>query len=991
MSLGLLKAAPTRVSPIRCVPVRLQRKANKRMATVLQALAGTESGWLVAGKDQLRDTALNGHRWGFATISAKHATFICVKSPKEADLKLVQHFRNVFKDALDDHHLIEKQTLAQSLAVEIGRQAQNETLLDTKAIGKSQRNLDEMGNVDLDANIFTNAAEYLRQILQADGCVIFDLAEFRLTHSSPVQTRSHASSGKEASQEKSSDVDMALDSTETALDSTDTAVDSIDSAIGSSEVSEIVSPLPSNTSSLLTSQSQLPHFKEHFIASQEGKTHCSYFSSPSPVRILGHAGRNSDHFRKLSGEVSKPIIGQYLSMTRTSGLNSKAYIETNSKREYGLSNLAPDESKTTICCSVAEADTQPAFFIFAYFTTEEVQFDRTEQLFIEQLGAYLIYSSIRSRVISVDRAQIRFTQRIQHELRTPLHAIIGVNEIARQSLNDTLKVDEMKEMIDSIGISADSLNLLVDDLVDFSLMERLSGESKLLQKVLTPSSWEDVCGAIMSSSLQALTLCQRINRAVRQSGPPPPEMIVVIEDLHKYDWTTFKAQIDLEIIRRVLWKLVLNAIQATSEGIISVVISYKPPQENPTDPPSVDRLQIKVKDTGRGMTQEFVDKRLFLPFGKEDEESGGVGLSLSICQQLVAQVSGRIFAESVLGKGTRMTVSIPLKNARKVKLSTSKQLEKPSIGFLGFETPSKRLFVREMLKQFDCQETTRLDVAPIIIVSVDSLNIQDDHIRTLQSLSISEKRTEIVLMPYSFLIEMDEERAKQLDDMSLLFEQQTHIFERPLSLVNIKEFSTLIESVKLRADTMMGSIKVSKDDILALGRIDSPLKQSLSETINTERRARRESPDLNENHPFTILVVEDNPLNARIMSTMLKRAKLEYYVATNGKEGVEMFGKYLPILVLLDINMPILNGFEACQEMRKIESPFKHKIVAITALSTEVEKRKGKDCGMDDWYTKPTRMSPLLQNIRKWRREYEGKAGSGPSTPSSSGISLENP
>ena len=199
-------------------------------------------------------------------------------------------------------------------------------------------------------------------------------------------------------------------------------------------------------------------------------------------------------------------------MTRHSGLNSKTFIESKSTPVFGLTALAPATAKTLICSSVAEADSQPAYLILALFEQEDVPFDQTEELFVEQVGAYLIYSSIRSRVVAVDRAQMRFTQRIQHELRTPLHAIIGVNEIAKQTLAQPFNMEEMTDLIDSIGTSADLLNVLVDDLIDFSLMERLSGERKMLQVEKPLTDWEALCGVITSTCLRGYQFRQRVVR-----------------------------------------------------------------------------------------------------------------------------------------------------------------------------------------------------------------------------------------------------------------------------------------------------------------------------------------------------------------------------------------------------------------------------------------------------------------------------------------------
>lgn len=139
-------------------------------------------------------------------------------------------------------------------------------------------------------------------------------------------------------------------------------------------------------------------------------------------------------------------------------------------------------------------------------------------------------------------------------------------------------------------------------------------------------------------------------------------------------------------------------------------------------------------------------------------------------------------------------------------------------------------------------------------------------------------------------------------------------------------------------------------------------------------------------------------MNARIMTTMLKRTNVAFHVAKDGKEGLRAFEQYLPILVLLNINMPVMDGYEACRDMRRVSSPYTHRIIAITALSTEADKRRGFEAGMDAWHTKPTRMAPLMRDIKRewrgrrarlrvftlspgWRKEYVGASSSTASTP----------
>lgn len=206
-----------------------------------------------------------------------------------------------------------------------------------------------MGNVDLDVNIFSNAAEYTRNVLHAQGCCIVDLIEFRMTKSTPNQSQSHGSS-----------------STSSMPALNNITMDSIPS-----------SPRHSTNSSNHSTQQAVSISSNKYSASRSstGADHRSYIPSASPIRILGHSGQWADHFDELSGEISMPILAKYLSMTRHSGLNSKTFIESKATPEFGLPALAPKAAKTLLCSSVAEADSQPAYLILALFEQEEVPFD----------------------------------------------------------------------------------------------------------------------------------------------------------------------------------------------------------------------------------------------------------------------------------------------------------------------------------------------------------------------------------------------------------------------------------------------------------------------------------------------------------------------------------------------------------------------------------------------------------------------------------------
>lgn len=129
--------------------------------------------------------------------------------------------------------------------------------------------------------------------------------------------------------------------------------------------------------------------------------------------------------------------------------------------------------------------------------------------------------------------------------------------------------------------------------------------------------------------------------------------------------------------------------------------------------------------------------------------------------------------------------------------------------------------------------------------------------------------------------------------------------------------------------------------------------------------------------PFQVQVVEDNSLNKRILTRVMDQCKVGYLLASDGAEAVEQFRQHRPPLVLLDINMPIMGGYDAALAMRAIEAEDKtvgirSLIIAVTALSDDYSRRKGlEECDMDQWLTKPIEVGKLRSSLQKWKETYE--------------------
>lgn len=302
-----------------------------------------------------------------------------------------------------------------------------------------------------------------------------------------------------------------------------------------------------------------------------------------------------------------------------------------------------------------------------------------------------------------------------------------------------------------------------------------------------------------------------------------------------------------------------------------------------------------------------------------------------------------------------MTVSLPLQNVSNA--AKRRRVANPvrvPIAFFGFETESKRQFVDALLSQYTCVEVQELTSAALVIFSGDEEDMDRTYDEEVKSMKQSKTISHIIFMPSSIFKDSMDRMMARFEAISVEVGLSSSTFPRPLNLRDFLALWTMIKDCRNR---------YNEHGILSASTEEQALSQSQGLPLS-KRNGNKPGSDGDVKHPYTVLVVEDNPINAQILTTMLKRAKVDFFLANDGKEGLELFERELPILVLLDINMPIMNGYEACKGMRQIQSPYTHRIIAVTALSTEEEKRRGWEVGMDDWLSKPTRMAPLMQDIK---------------------------
>lgn len=741
---------------------------------------------------------------------------------------------------------------------------------------------------------------------------------------------------------------------------------------------------------------------------------CSYTKSSKPIPLLAASGRGKSHFKLLPGQRSRPRVAKFLASARAAGTPWLSHVEGEQSplssdrpvppRATLLSELLPNGLGGLVALPVFETTHQPAYLILVVFKSAPPAFEDSDRLFVEQIGSCLIASALRIRSQAVDRAQVRLTQRMQHQLRTPLHTIVGMCESAKYMLDCS---PETHQMIGSIALSAEALDASLSDIFDYSMMAGIK-EPKIARSDVWPETnfrgIFDITTRTCNAAWRLFCLSKAPLHDDRQQIPPPPEMIVTCGP-GSWDDLPRKFRFDCEALTRVVSKLVTNALQATSRGIVCVNLAVKtsPRKDGDEELRGISDLHLTVSDTGSGMSKAFLKDHVFRPFTKALENTQGTGLSLSICSSVMSRLGGRVHVTSEVGKGSTFDFVFPFRGkvAPSIKPTGVKiacipldDHETARVSFIAFVTFLAHQFGAHYLGNVD-KRPELLDEAAIVFIAGErsasdsgkaaiaaQINARSDTRQARQLLvelpnrafvdppnSLKADRRLVkfadldVIQVFRPLVLPDLELMEEVFAEVLMDQEQVKRNEESGAASSLKSLEGRSEQSKLGASSKgTPSIVIS-----GTKKHLASSSHSTSSTASVKGTDRNAGPVVSARRDFVCLVVEDNPLNARILITLLKRVGIDYLEAKDGVEAVEQFKKHLPQVVLLDINMPRMNGFEAAIEMRKVECPYYPRIIAVTALSMEADKLKGKECGIDDWLPKPVRLAQLAQDVKSWK------------------------
>ena len=388
-----------------------------------------------------------------------------------------------------------------------------------------------------------------------------------------------------------------------------------------------------------------------------------------------------------------------------------------------------------------------------------------------------------------------------------------------------------------------------------------------------------------------------------------------------------KVEGDATRIRQVLMNLVGNALKFTPNGHIELRVERQ----------AEDLIQFQVIDTGVGIPEDKLES-IFDSFSQVDvsdnRKYGGSGLGLTISQKLVEAMGGEISVTSQEAVGTTFSFSIPLKPLQEQK-NPWKIPSQPTLTVLSQEKLKTNLDyytsflqMKESLTEKDQIQNEDLSKAGRIITSWQTWNQQEDSQKEETLACIRKNKTHLIM----------------------LIEPQ----ELPLAYEMKEDF-----------ESVQGQFAVLP---LNINNITTALANE--ELLFSEKKTEKKVDIVQVKSGDRILMVEDNIINQQVLELMLESMGVSFDLANNGQEAVDLFepGKYS--LILMDCQMPVMNGYEACEKIREIEKSSGHHtpIVALTANAFRETKEKCFGVGMDDFTTKPIKQD-VLESVIKQHKE----------------------
>ncbi|MGZ5613702.1 MAG: response regulator [Methylobacter sp.] len=544
----------------------------------------------------------------------------------------------------------------------------------------------------------------------------------------------------------------------------------------------------------------------------------------------------------------------------------------------------------------------------------------------------------RDQAIAADKSKSEFLSMMSHEIRTPMNAIIGMTRLALQ----TELTAKQRDYLAKVQISSRALLSIINDILDFSKIE--AGK---LELEAIPFNLDDVLNdlsSLISDKVEEKDL--QIHFATADDVPSN-----LIGDPLR--------------LGQVLLNLVNNAVKFTSQGgiIIEIVLAENSGQAEKNDQIA---LKFSVKDTGIGLTPEQISG-LFQSFNQADKSTtrkyGGTGLGLAICKRMVDMMGGIISVNSEIGKGSTFTFT--------------------AVFGLPYETIQKRVQSYEAFHGVkalvvDSNETSRgvlCAYLETLLFQVTPVDTGEQAIQLVESAPADN--------PYRLVL-MDWNLAK-MDGISVARQ-----IKHNLKITCIPHI--IMVTAHSREDIVQRSSGLGLDGFLIkpvhLSELVSAVVEAFNQSNLDEAQPSRtrhieiRNEKLRQIRGAKLLLVEDNHINQQIAKETLEQEGFEVFIATDGRDAVRKIRANYFDAVLMDLEMPIMDGYEATRIIRSEMQFDDLPIIAMTAHAMSDVREKCRRTGMNGYVTKPVDVDELLKNLvdfikpelRKAPASYSAKA-----------------
>jgi len=509
--------------------------------------------------------------------------------------------------------------------------------------------------------------------------------------------------------------------------------------------------------------------------------------------------------------------------------------------------------------------------------------------------------------IEAARLKSEFLANMSHEIRTPMNGVLGMLELLRGTALDA----KQRRYTDTLNTSANGLMTVLNDILDFSKIE--AGKVDLRPTACQPRGLLEEVAELFAAraEMKQIELLCHVH-------PDVPSHI----------------EVDADRLRQVVTNLVGNAIKFTDVGevVVRATVSQRHGDEC--------LLDLTVIDTGIGI-DAAQQALLFEAFSQVDGSStrrfGGTGLGLAISRKLVRLMGGELGVKSDAGKGSQFSVRIPVK----VLPTEPTHIPAPSRNTRALivdDNATNRLLLEELLSTWGLR-TASASGGP------DALRLLEDADQT---------------DPFGLVI--TDMHMPEMDGLTLARQIRDKHANLPLLML-----TSLSDTGHRFSERGLFSGVLSKP--VRSAELESNIARALGESGRGAASAADETSSIviAAHEPRRLLIAEDNPINQEVLLGTLNNLGYAADVVRNGELAVEAWRRNVYPLILMDCQMPVLDGYEAARQIRSLESEGDRvAIIAVTAHAMLGEREKALAAGMDDYVTKPLNTKLLREALERW-------------------------